>query len=72
MRISPQLSLGAEADEMANDRQQLPDTESANEGGAVDAALLVELTRALLPYLGPYSITTVKRAARGKIGRAHV
>ena len=50
---------------MANDRQQLPDTESANEGGAVDAALLVELTRALLPYLGPYSITTVKRAARG-------
>jgi hypothetical protein len=31
----------------------------------LDPALLAELTRALLPYLGPYSITTVKRAARG-------
>jgi len=30
----------------------------------LDPALLAELTRALLPYLGPYSITTVKRAAR--------
>jgi hypothetical protein len=30
-----------------------------------DAGLLADLTRALLPFLGPYSITTVKRAARG-------
>jgi hypothetical protein len=30
----------------------------------LDPALLADLTRALLPYLGPYSITTVKRAAR--------
>jgi hypothetical protein len=33
-------------------------------GGEVDPALLAELTRTLLPYLGPYSITTVKRASR--------
>jgi hypothetical protein len=31
---------------------------------AFDAALLADLTRALLPFLGPYSITTVKRSAR--------
>ena len=31
----------------------------------IDPATLAELTRALLPYLGPYSITT-------EIGRAHV
>jgi hypothetical protein len=31
---------------------------------SIDPALLAELTRALLPYLGPYSITTVKRSAR--------
>lgn len=31
---------------------------------AIDPAILAELTRALLPYLGPYSITTVKRASR--------
>jgi serine/threonine-protein kinase len=31
---------------------------------SIDPALLAELTRALLPYLGPYSITTVKRASR--------
>ncbi len=30
----------------------------------LEPALLAELTRALLPYLGPYSITTVKRASR--------
>jgi len=50
---------------MANDKEQRADTGSANNGGVVDAALLLELTRVLLPYLGPYSITTVKRAARG-------
>jgi len=32
--------------------------------GELDPALLAELTRALLPYLGPYSITSVKRASR--------
>lgn len=32
--------------------------------GGIDPAILAELTRALLPYLGPYSITTVKRASR--------
>jgi len=30
----------------------------------LEPALLAEFTRALLPYLGPYSITTVKRASR--------
>ncbi len=30
----------------------------------IDPSILAELTRALLPYLGPYSITTVKRASR--------
>ena len=30
----------------------------------IEPATLAELTRALLPYLGPYSITTVKRASR--------
>ena len=34
------------------------------ETGDLEPALLAELTRALLPYLGPYSITTVKRASR--------
>jgi hypothetical protein len=33
-------------------------------GEEIDPAILAELTRALLPYLGPYSITTVKRASR--------
>ena len=37
---------------------------SRPDGGESDPAMLVELTRALLPYLGPYSITTVKRASR--------
>lgn len=32
--------------------------------GDIEPAVLAELTRALLPYLGPYSITTVKRASR--------
>jgi len=30
----------------------------------LEPVLLAEFTRALLPYLGPYSITTVKRASR--------
>ena len=34
------------------------------DAGEIDPAILAELTRALLPYLGPYSITTVKRASR--------
>jgi hypothetical protein len=34
------------------------------DAGAVEPAILAELTRAVLPYLGPYSITTVKRASR--------
>jgi hypothetical protein len=33
--------------------------------GEIESGLLAELTRALLPYLGPYSITTVKRTSRG-------
>lgn len=33
-------------------------------GSEIDPAVLAELTRALLPYLGPYSITTMKRASR--------
>jgi hypothetical protein len=37
------------------------DSQAASE---IDPATLAELTRALLPYLGPYSITTVKRASR--------
>ena len=37
---------------------------TASARGAIDPAILAELTRALLPYLGPYSITTVKRASR--------
>lgn len=39
----------------------LPSDESLN---TFDPGLLADLTRALLPFLGPYSITTVKRAAR--------
>ncbi|MCY7388743.1 MAG: hypothetical protein LH481_11885 [Burkholderiales bacterium] len=37
---------------------------SRPDAGEIDPAVLAELTRALLPYLGPYSITTVKRASR--------
>lgn len=32
--------------------------------GELEPGFLAELTRALLPYLGPYSITTVKRNSR--------
>ncbi len=32
--------------------------------GELEPGLLAELTRALLPHLGPYSITAVKRASR--------
>ena len=42
-----------------------PTAETANQPvSEIDAVTLAELTRALLPYLGPYSITTVKRASR--------
>ncbi len=46
---------------ITNTSAQTPD-ESLN---TFDPGLLADLTRALLPFLGPYSITTVKRAARG-------
>ena len=35
-----------------------------SDASEIDPAILAELTRAILPYLGPYSITTVKRASR--------
>lgn len=38
--------------------------ESHSSESDIDPLVLAELTRALLPYLGPYSITTVKRASR--------
>lgn len=41
-----------------------PEDEESTETSSVDGALLAELTRAALPFLGPYSITTVKRASR--------
>lgn len=37
---------------------------AATSGTSFDPGLLADLTRVLLPFLGPYSITTVKRAAR--------
>ena len=47
------------------------DAKNGNKGSGIrpaaaeiDPGILAELTRALLPYLGPYSITTVKRASR--------
>ena len=49
---------------MATDREQTQDAAGGNQSDNIDPALLMELTRALLPHLGPYSITTVKRAAR--------
>lgn len=48
---------------MTNLRDQAEQLD-ANQGTGIDPTLLADLTRALLPYLGPYSITTVKRAAR--------
>ena len=36
-----------------------------NHAGELDPAHLAEVTRAALPYLGPYSITAVKRASKG-------
>jgi len=47
--------------------QNLPDRKDEPESAHVtrlDPALLDDLTRTLLPYLGPYSITTVKRAVQ--------
>lgn len=35
------------------------------DGREMDPAQLAEVTRAALPYLGPFSITAVKRASRG-------
>jgi hypothetical protein len=48
---------------MANEQQSEDSTDGKTES-PLDPGLLAELTRSLLPYLGPYSITTVKRAAR--------
>lgn len=49
----------------------IEDAKNGNKGSGIrpaaaeiDPGILAELTRALLPYLGPYSITTVKRASR--------
>ena len=39
-------------------------TSARSDAVEIDPAILAELTRALLPYLGPYTITTVKRASR--------
>jgi hypothetical protein len=49
---------------MANESRQDVDTSPNKAATLIDPGLLAELTRSLLPYLGPYSITTVKRAAR--------
>ena len=56
--------LARRSDKMANDIRQEENTSSTQFSAALDPGLLAELTRSLLPYLGPYSITTVKRAAR--------
>ncbi|MBC7623027.1 MAG: hypothetical protein H7232_06555 [Aeromicrobium sp.] len=56
--------LARRSDKMANDIRQEENTSSTQFSTALDPGLLAELTRSLLPYLGPYSITTVKRAAR--------
>ncbi len=40
------------------------DSADSSAASEIDPSILAELTRALLPYLGPYSITTVKRASR--------
>ncbi len=40
-------------------------TESDTSSGDIAAAHLAEVTRAVLPYLGTYSITAVKRASKG-------
>lgn len=50
---------------MSQDTLNSNDSASARpDAGEIDPAILAELTRALLPFLGPYSITTVKRASR--------
>ncbi|MCA3027956.1 MAG: hypothetical protein ING66_05075 [Rhodocyclaceae bacterium] len=49
---------------MANEAPRDQDATLTKSEVSVEPGLLVELTRALLPYLGPYSITTVKRVAR--------
>lgn len=51
-------------DKMANETPHGQDATPTKSEVSVGQLLLVELTRALLPYLGPYSITTVKRVAR--------
>jgi hypothetical protein len=50
---------------MSKDALNTSDAPSARtEASEIDPAILAELTRAVLPFLGPYSITTVKRASR--------
>ncbi len=54
-------------------KEQQPDDNSETKGdGQLDPGMLAELTRSLLPYLGPYSITTVKRAARSTTNPAEL
>lgn len=52
------------SDDPLSDHQDISKHYNATVTRDLDPALLSELTRALLPYLGPYSITTVKRASR--------
>jgi|LakMenEpi03Aug12_release.lakeMendotaPanAssembly.Ray.scaffolds.fasta_scaffold723870_2 hypothetical protein len=49
---------------MVNELRQDEDTSLTKAAISIDPRLLADLTRSLLPYLGSYSITTVKRAAR--------
>ena len=49
---------------MANETRKEAETGLTKSAVLIDPGLLVELTRSVLPYLGPSSITTVKRAAR--------
>jgi hypothetical protein len=57
---------------MTNDAQSSPQSDFGPDDDAPGAqhnpALLADVTRALLPFMGPYSITTVKRASRSTVG----
>jgi hypothetical protein len=46
------------------DENSVIDLSSDDDQGAHNPVMLAELTRAALPYLGPFSITTVKRVSR--------
>ncbi len=62
----------SDGNQVAPGTQALKAVPGTDRGISFAPGLLADLTRALLPFLGPYSITTVKRAARNSDNANHL